>query len=74
MKKIISPFTILAISAFFLLVSCGTQKEINRATAVHAEIQALRDLNNDKMEKGTQSPEIGKSIDSTYEKMQNEIQ
>ncbi len=61
----------------FLLVlfcaSCGTQKQINRATAVHNEIQALRDLNKDKMEKGTQSQEIGESIDSTYVKMQTEI-
>lgn len=53
--------------------SCGTQKQINRATAVHNEIQALRDLNKDKMEKGTQSQEIGESIDSTYVKMQTEI-
>lgn len=58
-----------------LLVSagCATQKQIDRATVVQNEIQALRDLNKDKMEKGTQSPEIGKSIDSTYEKMQTNI-
>lgn len=65
--------TITILSVLFLLTSCGTQKEIKRASVVYDEIQALRDLNKDKMDKGTQSPEIGKSIDSTYVKMQNEI-
>ncbi len=56
-----------------LFSSCAVQKEIERADAINRQIQSLRQLNNDKVEDGTMSPEIGAQIDSSYQKMQTKI-
>lgn len=53
--------------------SCMTQKEIKRAETIKDEIQELRNLNKEKVDAGTQSPEIGKAVDSTYQKMQEKL-
>lgn len=60
--------TIILITLLFS--SCMTQKEIKRAETINNQIQELRNLNREKVEAGTQSPEIGNAIDSTYQKMQ----
>jgi hypothetical protein len=69
MKKI----QILLLLIILILSSCATQKEIKRAETVKDEIQELRNLNKEKVEAGTQSPEIGKAVDSTYQKMQEKL-
>jgi hypothetical protein len=63
----------LTLTLSLLLSSCMTQKEIKRAETIKDEIQELRNLNKEKVDAGTQSPEIGKSVDSTYQKMQEKL-
>lgn len=69
MKKLYIAITLSTV----LFSSCMTQKEIKRAETIKDEIQELRNLNKEKVEAGTQSPEIGKAVDSTYQKMQEKL-
>jgi outer membrane protein OmpA-like peptidoglycan-associated protein len=64
---------LLIIIAIFCLTSCKVNKEISRANSVNSQLDKLIDLNQKKVENGTQSPEIGSVMDSTYKTMKTNI-
>ncbi len=64
---------LLIIVAIFCLSSCKVNKEISRANSVNSQLDKLIDLNQKKVENGTQSPEIGSVMDSTYKTMKTNI-